>query len=89
MFLAHEFAAVNQRIDALKDEVTHVHEEVDLIKEELHHKDDHHAAVEDHHEEEAHHVEDHHHGNFVHRSLKFGPYITYIASKPNAHGVIA
>ena len=23
-----------------------------------------------------------------HRSLKFGPYITYIASKPKAHGVI-
>ena len=25
---------------------------------------------------------------FNHRSLKFGPYITYIASKPKAHGVI-
>ena len=23
-----------------------------------------------------------------HRSLKFGPYITYIASKPKAHGVV-
>ena len=23
-----------------------------------------------------------------HRSLKFGPYITYIASKPKAHGII-
>ena len=25
---------------------------------------------------------------YDHRSLKFGPYITYIASKPKAHGVI-
>ena len=25
---------------------------------------------------------------YIHRSLKFGPYITYIASKPKAHGVI-
>ena len=25
---------------------------------------------------------------FEHRSLKFGPYIAYIASKPKAHGVI-
>ena len=24
----------------------------------------------------------------VQRSLKFGPYITYIASKPKAHGVV-
>ena len=27
-------------------------------------------------------------GAIKHRSLKFGPYITYIASKPKAHGVI-
>ena len=68
LFQAHEFKAVNDRIDALSAEVKHVHEEVDLIKAEMHPKDDHQAAVETHHVEDAHHVEDHHHGKFVHAS---------------------